>query len=114
MEIDAGWYQSVVSVPLVLEYESVAKRFVGQSALTIQDVDAIVDYICAQSEHVKIFYLWRPALKDANDDMVLELAAAADCDYIVTFNVKDFWGAQRFGAQPVTPKEFFRLEGTKP
>lgn len=41
--------------------------------------------------------------------MVLELAVAAGCDYIVTYNKSDFEGIKRFGLRAVTPKEF--LEG---
>ena len=41
------------------------------------------------SEHRRIFFLWRPFLKDPKDDMVLELAVEAEVEYIVTHNLKD-------------------------
>jgi predicted nucleic acid-binding protein len=51
-------------------------------------------------------------LKDPKDDMVLELAvAAAECEYLVTFNEKDFEGAERFGIKVVEPKEFLKRIG---
>jgi predicted nucleic acid-binding protein len=56
----------------------------------------------------EIFYLWRPALPDPKDDFILELAVESGCDLIVTYNVKDFAGADRFGIEIVTPQEFFR------
>jgi len=36
------------------------------------------------------------------------LAVAADCDFIVTYNQKDFRGVERFGLQIITPKEFLK------
>jgi predicted nucleic acid-binding protein len=35
--------------------------------------------------------------------MVLETAVAASADYIITHNIKDFTGAERFGIRVVTP-----------
>jgi len=43
--------------------------------------------------------------------MVLELAVTANCNYIVTYNIKDFKGIQNFGVQAITPKEFLELAG---
>ena len=45
---------------------------------------------------------------DPNDDMVLELAVAAGCNYIVTYNLRDFQGAEQFGIRVVTAKEFLQ------
>ena len=41
--------------------------------------------------------------------MVLELAVAAGVDYVVTFNTRDFAGAERFGLRVVRPGELLRL-----
>ena len=51
-----------------------------------------------------IYFLWRPCLPDASDDMVLELAVAAQVPRIVSFNAKDFRPASRFGIEVVSPK----------
>jgi predicted nucleic acid-binding protein len=98
---------------LVLEYEAAAKRLVNRRRLTARDVEAVIDYICAEAIPSKIHYLWRPLLKDPNDDMVLEAAAAVGCTHIVTFNVKDFAGAERFGVKVATPREFLAEIGDK-
>jgi putative PIN family toxin of toxin-antitoxin system len=113
MLIDRGKFEVNVSVPLVLEYESVAKRFVGEISLTARDIDNILDYICAAARRRKIFYLWRPFLKDPKDDMVLEVAVAASCDFIVTFNKDDFQGVEQFGIELRTPKEFLQEIGER-
>ncbi len=90
-----------VSTPLVLEYEAVLKR---NLALSHSDVDAVVDYLCRISEKHGIFYLWRPILKDPQDDHILELAVKTNA-IIVTWNIKDFVPATaRFGLEVVTPR----------
>jgi len=95
-----------LSVPLILEYEDVAKRLIGGTALNEEDINDILDYICSVSNRREIFYLWRPFLKDPKDDMVLELAVTSNCDMIVTYNKKDFKGVEEyFGIHLLTPKE---------
>ena len=98
-----GKFQLHVSAPLVAEYESVLKR--GMLALSSQQIDDVVDFICAHAKHHKIYYLWRPMLKDPGDDFVLELAVKANAQ-IVTWNVSDFKQAAKLGVQVQTPREF--------
>jgi len=114
MLVDSGKFTINLSVPLLLEYEQVAKRLVGETPLTEADVDDILDYLCQTAEQRRVFYLWRPFLKDPEDDMVLELAVAASCGFIVTFNTRDFAGAEQFGIRVVTPKEFLQVLGELP
>lgn len=59
-------------------------------------------------------FSWRPFLRDPKDDMVLELAIAAGCEFIVTFNRKEFAGVDIFGIAVVTPKEFLQETGEIP
>ncbi len=56
------------------------------------------------SEHQKIYFLWRPRLPDPKDDHLLELAIASGTRFIVTHNTKDFVGAEKFGIRTITPK----------
>ena len=112
--IDSGQYEANISVPLVLEYEDTAKRFVGEIPLTERDIDDILDYICAVANQHKIYYLWRPFLSDPGDDMILELAVTAECDFIVTYNQSDFVGVEQFGLITLTPKEFLQKIGVLP
>lgn len=101
-----------LSVPLLLEYEMVAKELIGELALTEKDIDNILNYICRVSKWRKIFYLWRPFLKDQKDDMVLELAVTSQCDLIITYNKKDFKNVEKFfGIRLLTPKEFLHKIG---
>lgn len=110
--IDSGKFGSHISVPLILEYEDVAKRNLDQISLSAQEVEDIIDYICLVANQQDIFYLWRPFLKDSEDEMVLELAAAARCDFIITFNQRDFVRVEEeFGIGVITPKEFLQKIG---
>ena len=109
--IDKDIYELNLSVPLTLEYEAVAKRMVGEIALSEKEIDDILDFVIRNSNHWQIYYLWRPHLKDPGDDMVLELAVTAGCNYIITYNVNDFKGIEKFGIKAITPKEFLELVG---
>ena len=112
--IDSGLFAANISVPLILEYEEVAKRMVGQIGLTLEDIDDVLDYICSVAKWRTVFYLWRPLLGDPQDDMILELAVVANCSYIVTYNRRDFQDAERFGIRVATPKAFLQRIGALP
>ena len=114
MLIDSEKFEPNISVPLILEYEDAAKRLMGQIALTARDIDNVLDYLCAVANHRAIFYLWRPFLKDPKDDMVLELAVTSASTHIVTYNQRDFQGAEQFGIRVVTAKEFLQIIGELP
>lgn len=109
--LGAGDFEISISVPLVLEYEAVARRQSRELGLTHDEIDTVLDFLCSVAHHRQIFFLWRPFLRDANDDMVLEVAVEARCTYIVTFNLRDFAGIEQFGLRAVTPAQFLALLG---
>jgi len=109
--IKKGNFQLNLSVPLALEYEAVAKRTIGKITLDEKEVDNILDFVISKANQWKIYYLWRPQLKDPGDDMLLELAVAAGCQYIVTYNLDDFKATEKFGITPITPKQFLEMIG---
>jgi len=110
--VEGDRFQLHISTTLVAEYEAVLKR--GLLTLSAQQVDDVVDFLCARAAHHKIYYLWRPVLKDPGDDFVLELAVKARAR-IITWNVADFKRAQSLGVQVQTPREFLNiLEGKQP
>ena len=74
-----------------------------------EDALGFLRYLASQSHVQEIHFLWRPFLRDANDDMVLELAFAAACPYIVTHNVKDFHGSEELGIKGITPRDFVKV-----
>jgi len=95
-----------VSVPLILEYESVLVKNLGKLNLNKKDVNDFLDYICAVAEDTRIFYLWRPLLKDPYDDHILEVAVSSNSKYIITYNIKDFLEARSFGIKVISPDVF--------
>lgn len=100
-------YGLLVSVPLMIEYESVLTRpeQLEASGLSTGDVQAILDAIALVAEPVRLAYLWRPTLPDADDDMVLETAVNGRADLLVTLNRRDFRAASSFRVQVVPPAE---------
>ena len=113
--VGKGSFDISVSISLVLEYEDVLKRQMGTAiALTPQDIDDVLDYLCLVGQRQRVYYLWRPALRDPHDDMILELAVSAECQFIITYNVKDFQGVERFGIKAISPKTFLEKIGALP
>ena len=94
---------------MALEYESVLMRLAGSPTLSAEDVDGLVSALCRVAAKHDIHYLWRPFLPDPGDDFILELAVESDCKFIVTFNPRDFAGAESFGIRVVSPGEFLRF-----
>lgn len=110
-EIGQGRLPAAASVPLMLEYEAVLKRpaTLARSGGTVADMDVILDQLAAVFQQVPIWYLWRPQLRDPNDDMVLEAAANAQASHIVTFNVRDYGTVPgRFGITVCRPADLVR------
>ena len=101
----------VISTTLLFEYEDVLKREETILELSHKQVNIVLDNICALSNFQKIYFLWRPYLKDPKDDHVLEVAVASKTKIIVTHNIKDFKGIEKFGIKAITPKDFLKLIG---
>lgn len=97
-----------ISVPLLLEYESVLKRPGACPSLSAEDVEDALDLICAIANNREIHFLWRPELRDAKDDMVLEVALGSGSADIITHNVRDFTRGHRLGVRAITPGAFLK------
>jgi len=74
--IGTGCFEIHLSVSLTLEYEDVLHRQRNTLGLSREDVSDLIDALCALSHHHKIHFLLRPQLRDAGDELVLELAVA--------------------------------------
>lgn len=109
-----GLFKVHLSVPLALEYEAVLMRQRGELNLSYLDVTDLVDAVCSLSQHHNIHFLWQPSLPDEKDEMILELAVAAQCEYIITYNQRDFRGADQFGLKILKPHTFLQRIGVLP
>lgn len=99
----------VISTTLLFEYEDVLKREQTILELSHKQVNIVLDNICALSNFQKIYFLWRPYLKDPKDDHVLEVAVASKTKIIVTHNIKDFKGIEKFGIKAITPGSYLEI-----
>ena len=108
--IPATEFQSCLSVGLYAEWQEILTRPEHLTpGSTAEDARQFLRYLASQSHLQEIHFLWRPFLPDPDDDLVLELAFAANSRYIVTHNVKDFHGSEQLGIAVVTPREFLKL-----
>ncbi|VAW32656.1 hypothetical protein MNBD_CHLOROFLEXI01-1934 [hydrothermal vent metagenome] len=113
--IGTGLFDFHVSIPLILEYEEVLTRYKTSLGLNQSDVEDLVDAFCALSiRQNKIHFRWRPFLPDPKDEFILDLAVVAQCDYIVTYNRKDFVGVEKFGINILDAKAFLQVIGVIP
>ncbi len=112
--IPSDKFSIVISVPLILEYEAVLLRGELPAAITDQNINDFIDFLCSAAIHQKVFFLWRPFLPDPADDLVLEVAVAARCNSIITFNKRDFRGINKFGLRVLSPKDLLIEIGAIP
>jgi predicted nucleic acid-binding protein len=108
--IPAPEFQLCLSVGLYVEWQAVMTRSENlPPGQTESDALGFLRYLASQAHLQEVHFLWRPFLPDPNDDMILELAFAAGCRYIVTHNVKDFHGSEELGVTAITPRDFLQL-----
>ena len=106
--LHAGQLSAVASVPMMLEYEAVLMRPEQRQAtgMSVQDIHDFLDELAALLIPVTSWFLWRPRLRDPDDEMVLDAAINGGAEAIVTFNVRDFLpGAAVFNLRILTPAE---------
>lgn len=104
-------FTPILSVPLALEYEAKCSdpSQLAVFGLNESEVQTVVATLCAVSDSVAISFLWRPKLRDASDEMVLEAAVDGSTEAIVTFNKREFGDVPReFGIAVITPQGALR------
>jgi putative PIN family toxin of toxin-antitoxin system len=104
-------FELLLSVPLMLEYESVLTRpeHLAACGASREDVSAVLDELALVGKRVELMIRTRPMLPDPNDEMVLETAINGRADAIVTFNERDFRSVvARFRCSVVRPGEIVR------
>jgi putative PIN family toxin of toxin-antitoxin system len=112
--LPSSQFQICLSVALYVEWQAVLTSAEhlppNQQA---ENALAFLRYLASVAHLQDIYYLWRPQLRDPNDDMVLELAVAAQASYIVTHNIRDFQNL-KFDVVAITPADFLKLLRSKP
>jgi putative PIN family toxin of toxin-antitoxin system len=111
LDILDGKASLLLSVSLMLEYEAVLTRSttLARSRLSVAEVLGALDDLAGRCVPVAFDYRWRPAARDADDDLVLETAINGGADVVATFNTTDISvGAAMFGIAVERPGAVLR------
>jgi len=87
-----GRFAPLMGVALFSEYESLLhrpRRF-AQSRLNTVEREELLDVFLSVCRWTRVYYAWRPNLRDESDNHVVELAVAGGATAIVTRNVRDY------------------------
>lgn len=109
--IRRGQATMMLSTTLLLEYDAVCRREEHRVAagLAMRDVETFLDGLAVLAEPVVVHFLWRPQLRDAGDEMVLETAVNGQAQAVVAFNHRDYGTAlKRFGIELLLPAQAFK------
>lgn len=119
----AAWEKAIVplaSVGVMIEYEAVLKRpeHLVDMALDAADIDAFLDNWAALVEIVVPHFSYRPSVRDADDEMFVDVALNGRADALVTFNLADYrpadsW-ASHLGIEICRPGDFLRRMQWRP
>jgi putative PIN family toxin of toxin-antitoxin system len=87
-----GRLEPLIGQALFLEYEDVfhRERVFRESPLSPRERRQLLEAYLSTCAWVDVYYLWRPNLRDEDDNHILELAVAGGASMIVTNNVRDF------------------------
>lgn len=92
----SGDYNPLISNALFQEYEDVTSldRIRNTCPLNNKEIRELLNAFYNTCRWVAVYFLWRPNLKDENDNFLIELAVAGNSNVIVTNNIKDLTGAE--------------------
>ena len=107
-------FEFALTVALYTEWQAVLTRPEHlPTGATVDSVLAFLRYLASLAHLQDVHFLWRPFLRDPDDDMVLECAVASGSQYIVTHNIKDFHRTSELKVQAITPAEFLTILRSK-
>ncbi len=111
--VRTGSLRLVLSQPVFAEYQDVLTRPKSLEAfgLSRRDVVKFLRYIAYIGEKFDPYFLFRPNLKDENDNLFIELAIVSQSRYLITSNTKDFVSGELLfdNFTLVTPAKFIAI-----
>ena len=100
-------FEIALTVAVYTEWQAVLTRPEHlPTGVTAEDALAFLRYLASIAHLQDVHYLWRPFLRDPDDDMLLECAVASGCKFIVTHNVKDFRRVEDLSVRAISPADF--------
>ena len=107
-------FEIALTVALYTEWQAVLTRPEHlPPGATVESALGFLRYLASLAHLQDVHFLWRPFLRDPDDDMVLECAVASGSQFIVTHSIKDFKRAPELKVQAITPSEFLRVLRSK-
>jgi putative PIN family toxin of toxin-antitoxin system len=104
--------QPLMGTGLLAEYEDVLGReaLFTSSRLTAPERDELLNIFLSSCEWTRVYFGWRPNLRDEGDNHLVELAVAGAASAIVTRNLKDLrLGELQFpGLTVMDPVQFLK------
>jgi putative PIN family toxin of toxin-antitoxin system len=97
---------ALVSNHLLHEYEEVLKGNAAQLALSLPDIDVILDIVSACSEECSLSTGWLPILLDPDDEPLAQLAVEFGADCVVTHNMRHLAPVRGLGIAVLPPRSF--------
>jgi putative PIN family toxin of toxin-antitoxin system len=104
-----GEWTAVVSNHLLFEYEEVMKREAPALGLELNDVDEILNALCARAEEWPLKHGWEPILLDPDDEPLVQLAHESGAMRLITHNLRHLRAAADLGIQVLKPGDFLRI-----
>lgn len=107
-------YEPLIGTTLYLEYEDVINRneIFKNCLLKEEERQNALDDFLSICRWIKVYYTWRPNLKDEGDNHLIELAVAGGASTIVTKNIKDFQKPELYFPEIsiFTPNQFIEVK----
>jgi putative PIN family toxin of toxin-antitoxin system len=108
--IREGRVRIALSHQVLLEYEAVLSRKSSLKAfgLSVREVQDVLRILAFVSEKFEPSFLFRPNLRDEDDNIFVELAVVSQSGYLVTQNIRDYQNSElKFDSfRTVTPSMF--------
>ena len=100
----------LMGTALYSEYEDVLSRasLFKKSRLNDDERDELLNIFLSECRWTRIYFGWRPNLKDEGDNHLVELAVAGGASHIVTRNIRDLKSTELIFPEisVVTPEKF--------
>ena len=108
-------FEIALTVALYTEWQAVLTRPEHMPpGITAEAALGFLRYLATMAHLQDVHFLWRPFLRDPDDDMVLECAASSGSQFIVTHNTRDFRRAPELKVQAILPGDFLKLLRSSP